>query len=583
LLQTAPSSKRLRIARNHVILLLLTTLAFALRVSGVQYGLPHVYNPDEVAIMARALTFAKGSLDPQNFLYPTFFFYLLFAWVGIYLAFVWVTGRVASLGELQRLYFSDPTGIYTAGRMLGVVSGAAAVVLLYRLAARLTDARTALAAAVFIAVAPLHVRDSHYVKHDVFATLTVVLAYLAIARVWLPASGTAARRKDVIAAGAACGLAFSTHYYCVFLGFPLAWAVAQDSRRAGTGQAARNMAWAAGAMLAVFLLLSPFLALHPATAVRDIVANRAIVVDRAVDSGAFAHALRYLEILISDAMGAPVVLLGAAGAVWMMATAPARAVLLLAFPLPFFAFIANTMPASRYLNPILPFVAIFAAWTLSRLATRFRTPAPALWITVALCAWPGLRDSVRSDLFFRQADTRTIALDYIQRHIPAGATVAIQPYSAPLTPSREGLVEALTRNVGSAEQASTKFRLQLAQDPYPAPAYRLIFLGDGLDAEKIYVDYPDLQQGLDALRRWRVAYVVVKPHNIADPQVAAFYSALVREGRRIATFSPFRGDGAGLGMEPFLHNTDTPIHAGLVRPGPLLEIWRLDGSEERAR
>ena len=29
---------------------------------GIQYGLPSVYNPDEVAIMARALAFAKGTL-----------------------------------------------------------------------------------------------------------------------------------------------------------------------------------------------------------------------------------------------------------------------------------------------------------------------------------------------------------------------------------------------------------------------------------------------------------------------------------------------------------------------------------------
>src|SRR5262245_57485049 len=106
---------------------------------GVQYGLPAVYNPDEVAIMARALAFAKGSLDPQNFLYPTFFFYVLFAWVGLYLAFMWVSGRAGSIAELQRLYFTDATGIYTAGRMLGVASGTLSVIALHRLAARLTD------------------------------------------------------------------------------------------------------------------------------------------------------------------------------------------------------------------------------------------------------------------------------------------------------------------------------------------------------------------------------------------------------------------------------------------------------------
>ena len=50
---------------------------------GLRYGLPAVYNPDEVAIMSRALAFAKGDLNPHNFLYPSFYFYALFAWEGL--------------------------------------------------------------------------------------------------------------------------------------------------------------------------------------------------------------------------------------------------------------------------------------------------------------------------------------------------------------------------------------------------------------------------------------------------------------------------------------------------------------------
>ena len=62
-------------------------------------------------------------------------------------AFVWVTGRVASIAALQRLLFTDPTGIYTAGRTLGVVAGTVTVAAIFSLGARLTDTRTALAAA----------------------------------------------------------------------------------------------------------------------------------------------------------------------------------------------------------------------------------------------------------------------------------------------------------------------------------------------------------------------------------------------------------------------------------------------------
>src|SRR5687768_16839018 len=127
--------------RITIVLLLIGAAAFVLRVFGLQYGLPAVYNPDEVAIMARALSFAKGTLNPHNFLYPTFYFYVLFAWVGVYLAFVWVTGGVASIAALQQLYFTSPTAIYTAGRLLGAVAGALSPLAVFRLGHRLFEAR----------------------------------------------------------------------------------------------------------------------------------------------------------------------------------------------------------------------------------------------------------------------------------------------------------------------------------------------------------------------------------------------------------------------------------------------------------
>jgi hypothetical protein len=558
-------------------------LAFGLRVIGLQYGLPAVYNPDEVSIMARALSFARGTLNPHNFLYPTFYFYVLFAWVGVYLGWVWLSGRVASVSALQQLYFTDPTGIYTAGRALGVAAGTATIAALYGLAARLTDHRTALAAAIFLAVSPLHVRDSHYVKHDVPATLVVVLAYLAMTRVWPCAPADGPRQRDTLVAGAACGVAFSTHYYCVFLAIPLALAVVQGWKTRGAVACLRQLASAAAASLVVFFALSPFLLVEPLTAWRDITANRQIVIDRAVTSGAFAPAVRYLEMLWADAVGQPVALLGLAGMLWMLASAPARAILLLAFPVPFLLFIANTAPASRYLNPVLPILTLFAAWAIVGLSRHIAGGRPAiLWVLVALAAAPGAWASVRSDRFLRQDDTRTLAERYIEAHLPPGATILTQPYSAVLTPSREGLTEALTRNLGSAEAASTKFQLQLSLDPYPSPAYRLIYLGrGGLDADKIYVDPAQLggSDGLEPLRRLGVTYVLVKRYNKPDPETLPFLTALSREGRRIAAFSPYRpglSEAEQARVDPFLHNTDARIDDALERPGPPLEIWQLN-------
>lgn len=571
-------------------LLIITILALGLRLAGLRYGLPAVYNPDEVAIMARALGFAKGSLNPHNFLYPTFYFYVLFGWVGMYLAFVYLTGQVVSVAALQRLYFTNPAGIYTAGRALGAVTGSLTPLLVYRLASQITrpsgrSARGAgIAAALFMAASPIAVLDGHYVKHDVFATMLVVLAYAAMVRVWPAARPEGPGRRDVVLAGAACGAAFSTHYYCIFLALPLAWCVFQAWRGAGTPAVIRELTAAGLSAAAVFFALSPFILAEPITAWRDITANRAIVVDRAVASGAFAPLLRYLDILARDSMGVPIVILAAAGAVGMLVAAPARAVLLLAFPVPFFAFISNTVPASRYLNPVLPFMAVFAGWAIHEAAGRLRLRPPVFWTLVILSAAPGLMASARTDRFIRQPDTRTLAREYIERTIPPGATILIQPYSVPLTPSREGLVEALTRHVGSPEAASAKFRIQLSVDPYPAPAYRTIFLGrGGLDADKIYVDPAELAgaHGLAPLRRLGVAFVVFKRYNRLDQELAPFVDALAREGRRIAVFSPYRPWVAGPErdrIDPFLHNTDARIADALERPGPPLEIWQLDGS-----
>ncbi|MBA3638736.1 MAG: glycosyltransferase family 39 protein [Acidobacteria bacterium] len=560
----------------------IATTAFALRVFGLQYGLPAVYNPDEVAIMARALSFAKGTLNPHNFLYPTLYFYVLFGWVGAYLGAVWLAGGMSTVAELQALYFTNPTGIYTAGRLLGAGCGTASVIAVYHLGQRLFDRRVGLVAAIFLAVAPLAVRDSHYVKHDIPATLAVIVALIAIVRIWPHTPEAGRLRNDVIVAGTACGVAYSTHYYCIFLALPLLWAIVQRWRADGWHVVFRHTVSAGIISAVVFFALSPFLLVEPIVAWRDITANREIVVDRALETGAFVPARRYAEMLWTDSMGRAVIALAGVGAMWMLASSPARAILIALFPLGFLAFITNTAPASRYLNPALPFLAIYAAWALARLADRFGAPGPALWIVAGAIAVSPLTASLRSGAFFRTDDTRTLARRYIETNLPAGTTVLIQPYSVPLMASKESMVEALTRNLGGTARASTKFQIQLGLEPYPAPSYRLIWLGrGGLDAEKIYVDPAQLggSDGIAALKQLGVTYIVLKRYNAVDPELRPLLAELSRRGRLVAEFTPFR---AGLSaaelarVEPFLHNTDTRIDDALERPGPPLEIWQLD-------
>jgi hypothetical protein len=528
--------------------------------------------------MSRALAFAKGDLNPHNFLYPTLYFYVLFAWEGLTAVLAVAVGAVQSFAAFQREFFLDPTRVFVAGRLLTALMGTATVAVTARLAWHLCGRGAAVIAGLLLAVAPLHVVNSHYVKHDVPVTLLIVLAYLAYWRLWSESERpeltvTTGHYRPIAIAAAMTGLAFATHYYAIFLAIPLAWSVARGA--ATTTEAMKRIAVAGAISAAVFFIGSPFILVEPGTALRDIQANRQIVVDRAVgELGYGASALRYLKLLVFDTMGVGTAIVAAIGVAIGLVWGTARTPWLLAFPVPFLLFIFSTYPASRYLVPLTPFLAIFAAIAFESGAARWPRARRAVPLAVVACAGIAAFESVRTDLFIRQTDTRTLARDFIEAHVPAGATVLTQPYSVPLEPTGDVLHEAVAK---SGREMPTKTRLQIDRVPYPAPAYRLIYIGQGLDADKLYLPLDELQdRPLDRLRAEHVAFVVLKRYNDEAPAMSPLTAALAREGRRLAVFSPYRA-GADARPEPFLHNTDARIAAALERPGPTVEIWKLNG------
>jgi dolichyl-phosphate-mannose-protein mannosyltransferase len=544
--------------------------ALVLRLIGLRYGLPAVYNPDEVAIMSRALAFAKGDLNPHNFLYPTFYFYVLFAWEGLTALLAVVTRAVTSFGAFQREFFLDPTRVFVAGRLLTALLGTTTVVATGLLGTRVAGRFVGIVSALLLAAAPLHVLNSHYVKHDVPVTFVIVLGYLAYERLW--------RRGDLLPAAAVTGVAFSTHYYTIFLAIPLAWTIVHRSR--GRREAIRRLALAALISGLVFVVLSPFLLVEPGTALRDIRANRQIVLDRAIANlGYVSSAARYAELLFLDTVGVPAAILALVGVIAGIRRDPTRTAWLLAFTIPFLLFIFSTYPASRYLVPVTPFIALFGAIAIKPVwnaQVGWRVAASVLLVSAVVL--PASFESIRADLFIRHTDTRTLALDYINAHIPSGTTILTQPYSVPLMPTADVLREAVRR---SGREMPRKTELQIAGGPYPTPSYRLIYLGRGLDVDKLYLPYDQLggKDPLRPIRAERVVFVVLKRYNELDSATLPFLTALAREARRMAVFSPYRGTltAGEAAAEPFLHNTDARIDASLERPGPAVEIWQLDG------
>ena len=470
-------------------LLLVFLVGCGLRLWALDYEAHGIYHPDEIPILSRALALAKGNPNPRNFLYPSLYFYMLFAWEVLFFAAGRLVGLFASLEDFQAQYFRDPSLVVIAARAMTVACGVATLPAVCSLGRRLFTPATGVVAALFLAVSPIAVRDAHYIKLDVTVTMFTAIALIALARVVVDTRAAADRRAWIVA-GFTAGLAMSTQYYVIFLALPIAVAAVADMRRSGRWQTSMGLlAWAAAGATAGFVAGTPFFFLELETAMQDITGVREVDIDRALagGGGAFTSLPAYLEMLTTDAMGWPVAVAALAGAVMVAVRDWRRACVLLVFPLAYLVFIAHTVPMSRYINCILPPMAVLAGYAVVDVTRRLAPATPAIVALVAaVAAIPGLRSSIRVVEFFAQPDTRTLARGFIEREIPPGASVLVQPYSTPIHRSRESLVEALRANLGSEGHASIKFQLELAVDPPLQPAYRTIDYGDGgTDADKI--------------------------------------------------------------------------------------------------
>jgi hypothetical protein len=565
-------------------------LAAGLRLFALGWGLPDFHHPDEQYILNRALAFAKGDLNPKNFLYPTLYFYALFAWEGGFFVLGRIAGWYGSVAAFEREFFVDPTRLVVAGRALTALFGVATVAAVYRFGARLYNRWTGLGAALLLAVAPFAVRDAHYIKLDVPVALFVTLMHASLARIVVDPAA-AARRGPWLAAGAFFGLAMSTQYYVFPAVLSIIAVAIMEARRTGRpAEAFRLLVWAGAASIAAFLAGSPFFLSDWSIVVRDMGAVYGIDVERSVEGMEGPAALMaYARMLATDAtgwwMGAGAALVGMTVA---LRRDGRRGVLLTCFPVVYLLFLANTVPMTRYLNAMLPSLALAAAFAITHLVERWSTaPKKGTMVATALVcvALPGLVRSVRADLFYQQTDTRTQAREFIERTAPNGTAILVQPHSVQLAASRDALVDALRAHLGSETRASVKFQKQLEAASSLPHTYRVFYLGRVMDedvaVDKFYVAPTafDGSAGLGPLRDRQVTYVALNRYNVENPAFRSLNAALQREAHLVATFSPYREAVAPdrrIATAPFFHNTDDRIEPELERPGPTIDVWRID-------
>ncbi len=445
------SSSLQRCRTERAALALVLASALLLRLWGLGYDLPYIYHPDEPDKIAMAQRmFQSGDLNPHYFRKPTLVWYLNAAAYVPYYLVQRARGEWASPADLKPpevlamgVAKTEQPGTVLLGRSLTVLAGCLVVALTYRLAVQAgATFFWPLLAAILVAVSPTAVRHSRYITVDMFLTAAALAGALLALQLF-----DRGRQRDYLLAGLAIGVAAACKYPGAVFGIGLV--AAHFLRPHGGGWRDRRLAIALLAAPLMFVVCTPYAVLdHSAFLFEARHESRHYTsVGHAGMEGDAPHwyasyALRE-EGLVTVA---GVLAIGVA--VWRR---DRRQLALATAPVVYLTIISLlAVRNDRTLLPAIPFLVVLAAGLGSdlwqRIGTRLRPmletqggagrTTAAVLLLGAVAIGPPLARTLGEARRLRAPDSRAVAAAWIDQHLPAGSTVAIEPYAPYVDPRR---------------------------------------------------------------------------------------------------------------------------------------------------
>ncbi len=540
----------------------LLAFALVLRVVGLQFGLPMAEaRPDEMTIAFQAMKFGTGDFNPHSFNYPSLFKYVMFGLFGGWYALGRVIGEFADKDAFLRSFFDGAVTFRLLMRGFSAIFGTIGVALLVR-------SPGGRWAALFLAVAFLHVRDSHFGVTDI--TMVTLVTAAALAADALRRSGSV---RGALVAGALAGLATSTKYNAALLCVPLALAGAFSP-----GPRLRLVGTSALAMVAAFLVGTPYALLDAATFVHDFRYELAhLATGQHVDIGnGWIH---HVTVSLRYGIGVPLLIGGLVGIGFAIAHDWRGAAVLYAFPVLYFIVIGRGETAFyRYILPIVPFLCIGAGTWVRRVAgsnalglANGRGLAVALALLLAL---PTARSTYSALKLLVAGDTRDAMGAWIEANVPTNATI-VHGGAYTGAPMLQRNVANQTREYalkqGRADSAGFRKPDDMRWYVQERPAYDVLFV------RKAGIDFAS-QVDVDALRAAPPDWLLLEDYPLRHySEVPAAVRALALE-----RYEPVHIESATAGV------TDSPVFdhqdalylpaanfTGFTRMGPTLTLYQL--------
>jgi 4-amino-4-deoxy-L-arabinose transferase-like glycosyltransferase len=423
ILMPQDETRAIRIGLTAVLL-----LAAALRAFGIYSGLPFLYDPDEAVFVGRAGSIlANRDLNPHFFghpgstsIYLLSVLYALIFWLGS------LFGAYDGTAAFKNAYFQDPTLFYLSGRILFALFGIASVFLLFRTVRRAFGPAVGLMSALILALSPVHVEFSRLIRTDILMTFLVLVVLRYSQEILEKHDG-----RSHFLAGFFLGLAIVTKYPAA-VGASLIIA-ASLLRNPNRFSAVRLLLISGAACILGMFIGSPFLFIDYRQVLSDFRAENLNSTLGGTGDGFFANLLWYARAPILHNLSAPGMVFAAVGVIALILKGGKNGILFLVFPLLFWCFIAFLrIRWPRWIIPLVPFVAVFAAvgcvrassWVRSKISTRWKAiPLPMFFLLLAI---PMARLDVLVGLMAHRKDTRTLARDWVVKHVPRGSRLLVE-------------------------------------------------------------------------------------------------------------------------------------------------------------
>lgn len=398
----------------------IVVLGAALRFVPIWFGLPYLHaRPDEEVAVFHSLQMRDGDLNPHFFHWPSLTFYLF-------------AGLFAVTSAIRRALSLDPTltaqGYFLLARCFVALAGTLTIVVLFRLCRRIAGVNAALLAALFLSVALLHVRDSHFAMTDVLMTFLVTLSLAVLLHACdaaLTSPSTGARWWFALA-GLLGGLAASTKYSAAAIvaamaGAQLVLLRSSIGRRFTARAGAPSIAFMLGFAIG-FLAGTPYSILDFRTFENDVRFTMThLSAGHGVDLGRgwFYHLRRSLPY----GLGFPTFIAALIGIVPLVRYYGRHAAIILAFALAFYVSVGSGQTVFfRYVLPLVPIACLsagvavshMAAWLASRHGYR---PRVAVAVLTTFIAAPSLVNSLWFDALLAKTDTRVIAARWLEERL----------------------------------------------------------------------------------------------------------------------------------------------------------------------